>query len=90
MFPESQYSDSSETQIPIYQCVPLTISLQFSHPISVVLPWDVAALLASVPEASVNEDRQHLLREKEIWAAKHFPVEYPSLHSPPNHRHSQN
>ena len=89
MFPESYDPDSLLLQLSCVFSVTMSVFLDFRFPEVAVGSWNVAALRAPVPEASVYEHSDPVVREEEVripWYSlgTYFPSPYsrPDCHEP--------
>jgi hypothetical protein len=66
VFPKPKGVDALSGKLPLHFAVPLPIAVDLSCPESLVCLWDVAALGAAVPEASIHENGQSRRLEIEV------------------------
>lgn len=70
--------------------VPAPIALDLRGPECAIGPWDMPAFWASMPEATVHEHGNSLVREKEVRASRHvLPVQLPAPDACPDHAQAQ-
>jgi hypothetical protein len=82
MLPEPENGHSLFPQHCGVAAIPLSIAINFGLPEWPILARYVATSLAAVPEAPIDEDRQSLFREVEIWCPRQSShVELPSCNA---------